>query len=127
MGRVRVSRVRGAELVVVLAVGVFLAGCSSDGNAAPSGVPSAVSTVEGEVSSVATPSAKNWAYSVTVADAKAQQASVDMLVKEGFTLNGSSDNELGSNHSLTKDELDVTLSLQTSGDRFLVVYNVLQR
>lgn len=123
----RQYRVRSAALATMIAAGMLLVGCSSPGGAAPKGVPAEVVTVEGDVSSVANPSEKNWTYSVTVPDAKAQQSAIDALVDDGFTLDASGDNELGSNHSLSKDDLNVTLSLQQQDKTFTVVYNVLQQ
>lgn len=113
----------------MLVAGV-LAGCTAPekDRGLPEGLPSSVQVVDGTVSNAVKGKDKNWSFTVTVADADAQQAAVAKLKSEGFSEIGHS--TAGETKTVAmkngKTGINATLLLTKRDGKYLVVYNLVK-
>ncbi|QIK64012.1 hypothetical protein G7068_12985 [Leucobacter viscericola] len=126
MKNLRTTAVTSAVGAALL-LGLTLTGCAAGSNPdVPKGVPTAVATVQGEVSNKASSSPTNWSYSVEVDSKKAQDEAITKLKDNGFKVTGDNEQNGTRTYALTndKEKVNVTVVLTKQDKKFLVIYNI---
>ena len=115
-------------LVGGLTLGGALTGCTGGPKtaSAPSGVPTAVAVVPGDVDNLVKNQGKNWSFTVTVADEASQKDAVTALKDAGFRVLGEKTANGSTTTSLTNDSYNVTVVATERDGKPIVVYNIVK-
>lgn len=109
-----------------LTAALALTGCTAAPEGAPDGLPRSVPVVEGVISSqVSLPEQGNWSFSVEVADAGAQQATVRLMVDKGWELIGKNEASSHSTFALQKGPQNASVLFTDVDGKPNVLYNII--